>query len=76
MASKNIGKHPHYWKLKAAHLQRLQTIADARVAAQAALSAAGQAADEKWNQAMRDAGLDPEKQYVLSDADETVTLKS
>jgi hypothetical protein len=65
---KNVGKHPSYWKVKAAFLQRQQTHAQARAAAQAA--------DVALNQAMTEAGLDPAKQYAMNDADETITLKT
>lgn len=60
-------KHPAYWKVKAAHLQRLQTLAELRAAADGA--------DAAFNQAMSDAGLDPAKKYEMNDTTETITLK-
>lgn len=61
MVEHETGKHPHYWKVKAAFLQRQLTIAEANAA---------------LGQVMRSAGLDPSKLYELKDDGETITLKT
>lgn len=61
-------KHPSYWKVKAAFLEMSQTIAQAKADAIAA--------EAKFEEVMRAAGLDPRKiQYALDDASESITPK-
>ena len=61
-------KHPDYWKVKAVVLNAQLVYANAQASVQ-------QANAERalvWVAA----GLDPNKQYELSDADETITEKT
>lgn len=59
-------KNKHYWKVKAAMLERQNVEAEARAVMAAALA--------KMRATMTAAGLDPDKQYILSDEGETITL--
>lgn len=61
-------KHDQYWRVKAALLERQHVEVSARLAvieAQAKLRAV-----------MVAAGLDPDHQYILSDDDESLTVKT
>ena len=61
-------KHPDYWKVKAAILNARLVYTNA----QAAVNEANAQQAAAWAAA----GLDASKEYVLSDADETITEKT
>lgn len=58
-----IEKHPAYWKVKCAFYEVQQA------------DIAHAVAVEKFKKTLKDAGLDPDVVYTLSDDAETITLK-
>ena len=60
-----VESHPQYWKIKAAVLSR--EVATVQITAKI------KEVDDAYRKAMTDAGLDPAKNYRLSDSEESVT---
>lgn len=58
-------KHPDYWKVKAAYFEAQHSTAQARAAVMDARA--------RFARVIQQAGLDPNVDYQLEDADESIT---